>query len=56
VDAATDQKLDTFLRLHEAAFEILGGVPDEIFWTGAQPFHPINSTAQECDRLVFLRQ
>jgi transposase len=31
-DAATDQKLDTFLRLHEAAFEMLGGVPQEILY------------------------
>lgn len=31
-DAATDQKLDTFLRLHEAAFETVGGVPEEILY------------------------
>lgn len=31
-DAATDQKLDTFLRLHEAAFEALGGIPEEILY------------------------
>jgi len=31
-DAATDQRLDTFLRLHEAAFEALGGVPHEILY------------------------
>jgi len=29
-DIATDQKLPSFLRLHEAAFEYLGGVPKEI--------------------------
>jgi len=34
-DASTDQKLVTFLRMHEAAFEHLGGVPQEILydWT-----------------------
>lgn len=31
-DAVTDQKLDTFLRLHESAFEALGGVPNEILY------------------------
>ncbi len=31
-DAATDQKLDTFLRFHEAAFEVLGGIPAEILY------------------------
>jgi transposase len=31
-DIATDQKLPTFLRLHEAAFEYLGGVPEEILY------------------------
>lgn len=32
---ATDQKLTTFLRMHEAAFEHLGGVPQEVLydWT-----------------------
>lgn len=31
----TDQKLGTFLRMHESAFEQLGGVPDEVLydWT-----------------------
>lgn len=40
-EAATDQKLGTLLRMHEAAFEELGGVPEEILydrmktiWTG----------------------
>jgi transposase len=40
-EAATDQKLGTLLRLHEAAFQELGGVPEEILydrmktiWTG----------------------
>jgi len=34
-DVATDQKLPTFLRMHEAAFENLGGVPEELLydWT-----------------------
>lgn len=34
-DACTDQKLATFLRMHEAAFEHLGGVPEEVLydWT-----------------------
>jgi hypothetical protein len=31
-DIACDQKLPTFLRLHEAAFEYLGGVPQEILY------------------------
>ena len=31
-DAATDQKLGTFLALHEAAFEDLGGIPKEILY------------------------
>jgi transposase len=31
-DVATDQRLETFLRLHEAAFEALGGVPEEILY------------------------
>jgi len=41
VEAATDQKLGTLLRMHEAAFRELGGVPEEILydrmktiWTG----------------------
>jgi transposase len=40
-EAATDQKLGTLLRMHERAFEELGGVPEEILydrmktiWTG----------------------
>jgi hypothetical protein len=40
-EAATDQKLGTLLRMHEAAFEHWGGVPEEILydrmktvWTG----------------------
>jgi transposase len=40
-EAATHQKLGTLLRMHEAAFEELGGVPEEILydrmktiWTG----------------------
>lgn len=40
-EAATDQKLGTLLRLHEAAFREMGGVPEEILydrmktvWTG----------------------
>lgn len=40
-EAATDQKLGTLLRMHETAFEELGGVPEEILydrmktvWTG----------------------
>jgi transposase len=40
-EAATDQKPGTLLRMHEAAFEELGGVPEEILydrmrtiWTG----------------------
>jgi transposase len=40
-EAATDQKLGTLLRMHEAAFHELGGVPEEILydrmktvWTG----------------------
>jgi transposase len=40
-EAATDQNLGTLLRMHEAAFEELGGVPEEILydrmktiWTG----------------------
>ncbi|HEY2011858.1 MAG TPA: IS21 family transposase [Bryobacteraceae bacterium] len=40
-EAATDQKLGTLLRMHEAAFRELGGVPEEILydrmrtiWTG----------------------
>ena len=40
-EAATDQKLGTLLRMHEAAFQELGGVPEEILydrmktiWTG----------------------
>ena len=40
-EAATDQKLGTLLRMHEAAFRDLGGVPEEILydrmrtiWTG----------------------
>lgn len=34
-DVTTDQKLATFLRMHEAAFEYLGGVPEEVLydWT-----------------------
>jgi transposase len=31
-DIATDQKLPAFLRMHEAAFEYLGGVPAEILY------------------------
>lgn len=31
-DLATDQTLVTFLRMHEAAFEQLGGVPQEILY------------------------
>jgi transposase len=31
-DAATDQRLETFLRLHEAAFDALGGVPEEMLY------------------------
>lgn len=31
-DVATDQRLETFLRLHEVAFEALGGVPEEIVY------------------------
>ena len=31
-DIATDQKLPAFLRMHEAAFEYLGGVPQEILY------------------------
>lgn len=31
-DIATDQTLPTFLRLHEAAFAFLGGVPSEILY------------------------
>jgi transposase len=31
-DIATDQKLPVFLRMHEAAFEALGGVPQEILY------------------------
>ena len=31
-DATTGQKLETFLRLHEAAFEALGGVPKEMLY------------------------
>src|SRR5579883_3177556 len=31
-DIACDQKLPTFLRLHEAAFDYLGGVPAEILY------------------------
>lgn len=31
-DVATDQRLETFLRLHEAAFEALGGIPEEILY------------------------
>jgi transposase len=31
-DVATDQRLETFLRMHEAAFEALGGVPEEILY------------------------
>jgi len=31
-DIATDQKLPGFLRMHEAAFEYLGGVPEEILY------------------------
>jgi transposase len=41
-EAATDQKLGTLLRMHEAAFRQWGGVPEEILydrmktvWTGA---------------------
>ena len=40
-EAATDQKLGTLLRMHEAAFQQWGGVPEEILydrmktvWTG----------------------
>jgi len=32
LDIATDQKLPNFLRMHEAAFEYLGGVPEEILY------------------------
>jgi transposase len=31
-DIATDQKLPNFLRMHEAAFDVLGGVPVEILY------------------------
>ncbi len=31
-DIATDQKLPNFVRMHEAAFEALGGVPEEILY------------------------
>ncbi len=31
-DLATDQRLSTLLRLHEAAFEALGGIPREILY------------------------
>jgi transposase len=31
-DVATDQRLETFLRLHAVAFEALGGVPEEILY------------------------
>ena len=31
-DIATDQKMPSFLRMHEAAFEHLGGVPAEILY------------------------
>jgi hypothetical protein len=31
-EAALDQKLDTLLRLHEAAFQQIGGVPEEILY------------------------
>jgi hypothetical protein len=31
-DLATDQRLSTLLRLHEAAFEALGGIPQEILY------------------------
>ena len=31
-EAATDQKLGTLLRMHEAAFQELGGVPEEILY------------------------
>ncbi len=31
-DVATDQTLGTFLRLHEAAFEALGGIPEEMLY------------------------
>jgi transposase len=34
-EVCMDQKLETFLRMHEAAFEQLGGVPEEVLydWT-----------------------
>ncbi len=32
LDIATDQKLPAFLRMHEAAFEYLGGVAEEILY------------------------
>ena len=31
-EAALDQKLGTLLRLHEAAFQQIGRVPEEIFY------------------------
>lgn len=31
-EAAWDQKMETFLRMHERAFEYLGGVPQEILY------------------------
>lgn len=31
-DIASDQKMPSFLRMHEAAFEYLGGVPQEILY------------------------
>lgn len=31
-DVATAQRLEMFLRLHEAAFEALGGIPEEILY------------------------
>lgn len=31
-DIATDQKLPNFVRMHEAAFEALGGIPEEILY------------------------
>ena len=39
VDIATEQGLGVFLRMHEAAFEFLGGVPSEILYDRMKTVH-----------------
>ena len=44
-EAATDQKLGTLLRMHEAAFREWGAVPEEILYAGCGPSGPVRMSA-----------